>query len=362
MERQHLEGERAPVLDGNQSPSYERTGSPERKTFLALRKEGIGGSDVAAILGLDRYRNAVEVWLEKTGQTQPLELVTPDQERGLTFEHIAAEKFTKATGVRLHRAPGRFKHPKYGFMLANVDFMVSGSPVLVEVKCPSLGMFSRIKREGLPNSWVLQMQHYMAVLAFDQTIIVIFCADRMELLHFYVERDQELIESMIQKEIEFWSLVETMTPPPDVIAEIRGSEIIVVGSVTKRTDTAFTESLSFLKEAKALVKTAEAAEEEAKERFIEMIGDKPGIYEVEGIGRVHYSEREGRSGFDDKALAGAKPLDRISVGAILAPFFEMNVLPEHVIQELGQANLDLTKFAKKGKPYRELRAYFGKGE
>lgn len=350
--------EKPPVLDGAVSPSY------DRKSFLALRKEGIGGSDVAAILGLDRYRNAVEVWREKTGLVKPPleEVLTPDQERGLTFEHIAAEKFTKATGIELHRAPGRFKHPTYSFMLANVDFMVKDSPVLVEVKCPSLGMFSRIKREGLPDSWVLQIHHYMAVLGFDQAIFVIFCADRMELLHFIVKRDHDLVESMIQKEIEFWSLVETNTQPPDVVAEIQNNRIVVVGSVTKRNDAEFAEVVSFLKEAKALVKTAEAAEEEAKERFVEMIGDKPGIYEVAGVGRIHYQEREGRSGFDQKALAGAKPLDRLKVGAILSPFFEMNTLPEHVVEELGQANLDLAQFEKKGKPYRELRAYFGKGE
>lgn len=334
----------------------------DRAEFHALRKEGIGGSDVAAILGLDRYRTPEQVWLEKTGQVQPIDAMTPDQERGITFEHIAAEKFTKATGIRLHRAPGRFKHPRLPFMLANVDFMVEGRPILVEVKCPSLGMYSRIKREGLPDSWRLQMQHYMEVLAFDHAIIVIFCADRMELVHFTVERDQVLIDHMIEKETEFWILVQTMTPPLDVIAEVRGQEIVIVGSVTKRSDAAFIEAISFLQEAKALVKTAEQSEEEAKEHFIDVIGDAPGIYEVEGIGRVHYSERDGRSGFDDKALAGAKPLDRIMVGAILTPYLANGKLPEAIVKQIAAANLDLSKFAKKGKPYRELRTYFGKGE
>jgi putative phage-type endonuclease len=338
------------------------TATQDRAEFHALRKEGIGGSDVAAILGLDRYRTPEQVWLEKTGQVKPIDAMTPDQERGITFEDIAATKFEKATGIILNKTPGRHRHPKHKFMLANIDRMVEGRPILAEIKCPSLGMFSRIKREGLPDSWRLQMQHYMEVVAFDYAIIVIFCADRMELIHFTVERDQQLIDSMIEKESEFWTLVETMTPPPDVIAEIRGQEIVVVGSVTKRADKQFTEALSFLREAKALTKTAEQAENDAKERFIEVIGDTPGIYELEGLGRVHYAEREGRSGFDDKALAGARPLDRLTVGAILQPYFKTDALPDSVFEELGHADIDLTKFAKKGKPYRELRAYFGKGE
>ncbi len=338
------------------------TKAPDRASFLAQRREGIGGSDVAAILGLDRYRTPSQVYMEKIGAVTPLDVVTPDQERGIAFEQIAAEKFENTTGTLLNRAEGRFQHPAYPFMLANVDRIVEGRPIVAEIKCPSLGMFSRIKREGLPDSWLLQMQHYMAVLAFDFAIIVIFCADRMELIHFTVERDQALIDNMIEKEREFWTLVETMTPPEDIVSEIRGQEIVVVGNVTKRSDAEFVEAISFLREAKSLVKTAQQAEDEAKERFVEVVGDKPGIYEVEGIGRIHYQDREGRSGFDDKALAGAKPLDRLKVGAILSPFFEMNMLPEHIFQELGAANLDLTQFAKKGKGYRELRAYFGRGE
>ena len=333
-----------------------------REEFLNERRKGIGGSDVAAILGLDRYRTPEQVWLEKTGQVKPLDVMTPDQERGITFESIAAKKYEQKTGIKLVRIPGRFQHPIHKFMLANIDFFVEGREKLVEVKCPSLGAFSRIKREGLPDSWLLQMQHYMAVLALNAAVIVIFCADRMELVHFTVERDDILIAHMIEKEREFWTLVETMTPPPDVIAEIRGQEIVVVGNVTKRSDAEFTQAISFLREAKSLVKTAEQTEEEAKERFIEVVGDKPGIYEVEGMGRVHYQDREGRVGFDDKALAGAKPLDRLLVGAILTPYFENAKLPEAIVKQIGDANLDLSQFKKHGKPYRELRAYFGKGE
>lgn len=335
------------------------TERPDRAEFHRLRMQGIGGSDVAAILGLDRYRTPEQVWLEKTGQVKPIDTMTPDQERGVTFESIAAMKFEQRTGIRLSRSPDRYRHPVHQFMLANIDFMVEGRKILAEVKCPSLGAFSRIKREGLPDSWLLQMQHYMAVTAFDHAIIVIFCADRMELLHFAVERDQVLIDNLIEKETEFWTLVETMTPPPDVISEIRGQEIVVVGSVTKRTDHEFTEAMAFLREAKALSKTAEQTEEEAKERFVEVVGDKPGIYELEGLGRVHYADRDGRTGFDDKALAGARPLDRLVVGTILQPY--LSVLPDEVVKAVGQADIDLSRFAKKGKPYRELRAYFGKG-
>ena len=51
---------------------------PKRTTSLspeqhALRSQGLGASEVAAVLGLDPYRTALDVYLEKTGQTPPFE-------------------------------------------------------------------------------------------------------------------------------------------------------------------------------------------------------------------------------------------------------------------------------------------------
>ena len=36
--------------------------------WLDARRNGIGGSDVAAVLGANPWRTPLEVWLSKTGQ------------------------------------------------------------------------------------------------------------------------------------------------------------------------------------------------------------------------------------------------------------------------------------------------------
>lgn len=41
--------------------------------WLEARKQGIGGSDMAAILGFNKYRDAVSVWLDKRGELPPVE-------------------------------------------------------------------------------------------------------------------------------------------------------------------------------------------------------------------------------------------------------------------------------------------------
>ena len=45
-----------------------------REEWLRYRKCGIGGSDVAAILGISKWNSAISLWLDKTNQTnEPVE-------------------------------------------------------------------------------------------------------------------------------------------------------------------------------------------------------------------------------------------------------------------------------------------------
>ncbi len=343
------------------------TATQETRTeFHARRAKGIGGSDVGAILGLDRYRTPMQVWEEKCGLVVQSEDMNADQLRGVTFESIARKLYNERSGNDIIDGV-RGEHPSYPWMLYTLDGIEidGGNEVPLEVKCPSLGMWSRIKREGLPDSWVMQMQHYLCCSQFPRGRYVIFCADRMELLDFVIEADLLLHDMLITKEREFWTLVEQGTPPADVVAEIRDQQIVVVGTVTKRYDDAFIAAASTLREAKALIKTAESLESDAKDALLELVDSKPGIYEVQGVGRIHYQEKAGRTSFDAKGLANAQPLDRISTMHKVSE--AMSTMPEQwaltKMQEiLDDCDLDLTKFTKTGKPFVEMRTYFGGAE
>ena len=64
-----------------------------RDEWLELRRQGIGGSDAAAILGLNPWKTPMDVWLEKTG-----EFTRDDEENeqmywGTVLEAVVAEEF-----------------------------------------------------------------------------------------------------------------------------------------------------------------------------------------------------------------------------------------------------------------------------
>src|SRR5690606_38820092 len=79
-----------------------KTNGMDRSEWLEWRKKGIGGSDAAAIVGLDKYRSAFDVYAEKVG----LKAEEPDNEamrQGRDLEQYVAERFMEATGKRVRR-------------------------------------------------------------------------------------------------------------------------------------------------------------------------------------------------------------------------------------------------------------------
>lgn len=43
-----------------------------KEEWLKWRKRGIGGSDVASLLGISKWKSEIELWLDKTNQTNEL--------------------------------------------------------------------------------------------------------------------------------------------------------------------------------------------------------------------------------------------------------------------------------------------------
>ena len=66
-----------------------------REDWLAQRKKGIGGSDVSSIMGLNKYKSALELYLDKTGQLPEDDEENIAAELGLELEDFLAKKFVK---------------------------------------------------------------------------------------------------------------------------------------------------------------------------------------------------------------------------------------------------------------------------
>lgn len=101
----------------------------QEKTGWNTAKNGIGGSDVAAIMGISPFATIRDLFYNKTG-VQPViqeeeESNWVAKEVGHRLEDLVAEIFSKKTGLEVFPVRVMFRHPLYPFMLADVDFFGS---------------------------------------------------------------------------------------------------------------------------------------------------------------------------------------------------------------------------------------------
>lgn len=190
-----------------------------REDWLAVRRNGIGGSDAAAAVGLSPYMSALELWLLKTGRDANLPRPDPDDTTepvywGTLLEPIVAASYTKQTGNKVRKVNAVLRHPAVPFMLANVDREVVGCRDVQLLECKTAGEFgARLWRDGVPEYVQLQVQHQLAVTGKAAAdVAVLLCGQRLDV--YRIERDDGLIARLIELEAAFWRYVQTDTPPP----------------------------------------------------------------------------------------------------------------------------------------------------
>ncbi|QNB06818.1 endonuclease [Herbaspirillum frisingense] len=190
-----------------------------RADWLEVRKSGIGGSDVAAAVGLSPYKSQLELWLEKTGRDAQLDKPDPNDTThpvfwGTLLEPIVAAAYTQQTGRKVRKVNAVLQHPTVPFMLANLDREIVGSPEVQILECKTAGEFgARLWLDGVPEYVQLQVQHQLAVTGKHAAdVAVLLCGQKLEVHRVY--RDDELISRLIHLEAQFWQYVTSDTPPP----------------------------------------------------------------------------------------------------------------------------------------------------
>lgn len=180
--------------------------------WLDHRRTGLGGSDIAAICGMSRYKSAMEVYLDKLGEIPPLE-DNPKMKAGRMLEPVIAEWFAEETGMRVQRQNSIFQHKQYPHMLANIDRWLPGLNAGLEIK--NTGEYSKDDWSGTqaPTEYILQCNHYMAVTGADKWFICVLIGG-WDLQWKVIERDEALINNLITIENDFWNNNVLAKNPP----------------------------------------------------------------------------------------------------------------------------------------------------
>lgn len=175
----------------------------DRTQWLLTRRQGIGGSDAGIIMGLNKYKTAFELWLDKTGQVLPDESAGEAAYWGNQMEEVVAKEFEKRTGKKVRRSNMMYQHPEHDFMIANVDRFIVGEDALLECKTASAYLAKEWESDEVPATYLVQIQHYLAVTGKSKAYVAVLIGGN-KFIWKEIDRDEELINQIIAFELDFW--------------------------------------------------------------------------------------------------------------------------------------------------------------
>ncbi|WP_110954749.1 YqaJ viral recombinase family nuclease [Anaerosinus massiliensis] len=283
-----------------------------REDWLKARKLGIGGSDIGAILGINNWKSAIDIWMDKTDQSEDGEQ-SEAAYWGNMLEELVAKEFEIRTAeegnpIKVRRCNAILQHPEIPYMLANVDRLIVGQDVGLECKTTSAYNNSEWEDDKLPDSYYLQCQHYMAVTGYKSWYIAVLIGGQ-KFKYKLVERDEEMIKIIFERAAEFWKHVENKTMP-----SVNGTEACTA-ALKKLFPEGNGNSIELPDTADIYIKQYEQADFEeraAKERKTEaqntlqnMLGENESGTIAGRL--VNWKTTKGRSTFDSKTFGKAYP-------------------------------------------------------
>lgn len=189
-----------------------------REAFLAERLTGIGGSDAAAIVGLNPWQSSYNLFLQKTGKIAPDDLsANAAVTWGTKLEDVVADHYAEVTGATVHRVNRTLRHPHYPYMMAHLDRRIVGDKKGLEVK--TAGAFAASSEEWgasgtdeIPAHYLCQVQHYMAVTGYVEFDLAALIGGR-DFRIYTIPRHEQMIAGLIAAEADFWRRVCENDPP-----------------------------------------------------------------------------------------------------------------------------------------------------
>ena len=199
-----------------------------REDWLKERKKGIGGSDVACVLGLNKYKSAFALYNEKKSE----EIEDFDNEAmriGRDLEEYVASRFTELSGIKVRHENAILINENFPFIRANVDRLCVGVKAGLECKTASTWNAKNFGKGEFPVNYYAQCVAYMAVTGLPDWYLAVLVMGK-EFKVYKLTRDKDCdcpewcecavyvgddeIESLVSACREFWcEHIEKNVPP-----------------------------------------------------------------------------------------------------------------------------------------------------
>jgi putative phage-type endonuclease len=270
----------------------------DHKTWIELRSEGLGGSEIAAVVGGSKYESQLSLWRKKTGQKGETES-TEQMRAGNLFEEVIAKEFSERYKWPIKRVNYIYSHPEYDWTRCNVDYITqnpaTGRWGILEIKNPSeyargewetnfeldeAGNVSKPTHPGsIPPYYHIQGQFYAGCSGLN---FIVTCAmiGGFTLCPVYRSIDKSLFRELLLEGDTFWKAHVLTKKQPRLEASNANSrkelnEILGESAVTGEALLADPDLIDLL-DAHLTAKQAEKAAREHKDSLAAQIVEKTG--------------------------------------------------------------------------------------
>jgi len=193
------------------------------------RPHGIGGSDVAALLGLSPYKSPVQLWAEKVGHPGFEHAQGIHLRLGQHLEPFVAAEYERATGLVAKVHPDPIFHAEHPFFFAHVDRLVQTDPACTNrvggvtladtvLECKTSGAFNKgewgeAHTDQVPTPYMLQCAWYMALTHCDRANVAVLIGNN-DFRVYHLHRNSELESAIFDHAKRFWSECVVAGVPP----------------------------------------------------------------------------------------------------------------------------------------------------
>jgi putative phage-type endonuclease len=185
------------------------------------RRKYIGGSDIAAILGISPWKTAVDLWIDKTTPPREDSHNWQAKARGTRMEPYILDMVRSEYGLRITAANQRYKDEVRPYFACEVDaetLTLTGPPQNIEIKTVhpfKSREWGEVDTDSVPLHYLAQVQWGLGITGREVCHVFALIGD--DLRHYPITRDEETIVALREKADEFWLkyVVPGLRPPLD---------------------------------------------------------------------------------------------------------------------------------------------------
>lgn len=193
-----------------------------KKQWLETRRSGIGGSDIAAIIGLNPWKTPLQVFLDKKGKSEQVES-NEKMKWGNVLEPVVAKEFAERTESNIVRINYLLADKTHDYMMADIDRLIIETKDIIKedmgngiLEIKTTGWGEAWEDGNIPETAYCQVQWYLGITGLKWAKVAALVRGQELIIPEIIWRSDETIKALQDMATMFWKehIIKDQIPTP----------------------------------------------------------------------------------------------------------------------------------------------------